>query len=58
MIKDLYLIQVIVNAIVINLAEYLDYSSCKCGKKLVDPLVEECTETRSKISQHNRRKGK
>ena len=46
------------NAIVINLAEYLDYSSCKCGKKLVDPLVEECTETRSKISQHNRRKGK
>ena len=24
--------------------EYLDYSSCKCRKKLIDPLVEECTE--------------
>ena len=24
--------------------EYLDYSSCKCRKKLVDPLLEECTE--------------
>ena len=24
--------------------EYLDYSYCKCRKKLVDPLVEECTE--------------
>ena len=27
-----------------NIGEYLDYSSCKCRKKLVDPLVEECTE--------------
>ena len=24
--------------------EYLDYSNCKCRKKLLDPLVEECTE--------------
>ena len=24
--------------------EYLDYSSCKCRKKLIDPLLEECTE--------------
>ena len=24
--------------------EYLDYSNCKCRKKLVDPLAEECTE--------------
>ena len=24
--------------------EYLDYSNCKCRKKLVDPLIEECTE--------------
>ena len=24
--------------------KYLDYSSYKCKKKLVDPLVEECTE--------------
>ena len=24
--------------------EYLDYSNCKCRKKLIDPLVEECAE--------------
>ena len=27
-----------------NIGEYLDYSDCRCRKKLVDPLVEECTE--------------
>ena len=27
-----------------TIGEYLDYSSCKCRKKLVDPLLEECTE--------------
>ena len=27
-----------------SIGEYLDYSNCKCRKKLVDPLVEECTE--------------
>ena len=27
-----------------GIGEYLDYSNCKCKKKLVDPLVEECTE--------------
>ena len=27
-----------------NIDEYLDYSSCKCRQKLIDPLVEECTE--------------
>ena len=26
------------------IGEYLDYSNCNCRKKLVDPLVEECTE--------------
>ena len=25
--------------------EYLDYKNCKCRKKLVDKLVDECTET-------------
>ena len=25
--------------------EYLDYENCKCKKKLVAPLIEECTET-------------
>ena len=32
-----------------NIGEYLDYSSCKCRKKLVDPLVEECTENINEI---------
>ena len=27
-----------------DIGEYLDYSNCKCRKKLVDSLVEECTE--------------
>ena len=27
-----------------NIGEYLDYSSCKCRKKLIGPLVEECTK--------------
>ena len=27
-----------------NIGEYLNYLSCKCRKKLVYPLVEECTE--------------
>ena len=27
-----------------DVGEYLDYESCKCRKKLVDKLVEECTE--------------
>ena len=39
MVKDLFGILVIE-----YLDEYLDYSSCKCRKKLVDPLVEEFTE--------------
>ena len=32
-----------------NTGQNLDYSDCKCKKKLVDLLIEECTE----ISQHN-----
>ena len=27
-----------------GIGEYLDYSNGKCRKKLIDPLVEECTE--------------
>ena len=27
-----------------NIGEYLNYLNSKCRKKLVDPLVEECTE--------------
>ena len=28
-----------------NFGEYLDYENCKCRKKSVAPLIEECTET-------------
>ena len=27
-----------------DVGEYLDYENCKCRKKLVDKLIEECTE--------------
>ena len=32
-----------------DIGEYLDYENCKCRKKLVDKLVEECTETVEKV---------
>ena len=47
-----------------DIGEYLDYESCKCRKKLVDNLVEECTEnieeTRpvEKLSAKNKNKHK
>ena len=50
MIKDLFGILVIVSVNVINLGEYLDYSRCKCRKKLIDPLVEECIENINETS--------
>ena len=28
-----------------DVGEYLDHENCKCRKKLVDELVDECTET-------------
>ena len=28
-----------------NVGEYLNYENCKCRKKLVDKLVDECAET-------------
>ena len=28
-----------------DVGEYLDYENCKCRKRLVDELVDECTET-------------
>ena len=28
-----------------HVGEYLDYENCTCGKKIVDKLVKECTET-------------
>ena len=46
-IKDLFgiLVIVIVNVIKCDVGKYLDYENCKCRKKLVAPLTEECTET-------------
>ena len=32
-----------------DIGEYLDYKNCKCRKKLVDKLVDECTETVEKV---------
>ena len=36
-----------------DVAEYLDYENCKCRNKLVDKLIEECTENidESKIAE-------
>ena len=33
-----------------DLGEYLDYENCKCIKKLVDKLTEECTETNNEVN--------
>ena len=32
-----------------DIDEYLDYENFKCRKKLVDKLVEECTETNNEV---------
>ena len=37
--------------------KYLDYSNCKCRKKLVDPLIEECTENIDIVTIDNENKG-
>ena len=34
-----------------NIGEYLDYENCKCRKKIVDKLVDECTETVEEIAK-------
>ena len=28
----------------VNVGEYLDYENCKCRKRLIDKLTEECAE--------------
>ena len=33
-----------------DFGKYLDYLDCKCKKKLIDPLVEECTENINETS--------
>ena len=34
---------------VCDIGKYLDYENCKCRKKLVDKLVDECTETTEQV---------
>ena len=41
-----------------DVGEYLDYENCKCRKKLVDKLVEECTENINEIKISECRSGK
>ena len=36
-----------------NFSEYLDYENCKCRKKLVAPLIEECTEIVEEVKLAN-----
>ena len=36
-----------------NFSEYLNYESCKCHKKLVASLIEECTETVEEVKLAN-----
>ena len=36
-----------------NFGEYLDYENCKCRKKLVALLTEECTETVEDVKLNN-----
>ena len=43
-----------------DISEYLDYSNCKCRKRLVDKLIEECTKRidEIEITSENERKNK
>ena len=36
-----------------GVGEYLDYSNCKCKKRLLDPLIEGCTENIDVIKNDN-----
>ena len=48
-IKDLFGIRVIVSAKSCDFSENLDNKSCECRKKLVDKLIEQCTENVDEI---------
>ena len=41
-----------------DIGEYLDYLNCKCRKKLVDKLIEECTEINKITQAENEHKNK
>ena len=57
MTKDLFGILPIVNVNVCDkscdIGEYVDYSNCKCRKKLTDSLIEECTKNIDVIKTDN-----
>ena len=36
-----------------DIGEYLHYENCKCRKKLVDKLIDECTETIEEVKLAN-----
>ena len=36
-----------------DFSEYLDYENCKCRKKLVDKLIDDCTETIEEVKLAN-----
>ena len=36
-----------------DVGEYLDYENCKCRKKLVDKLIEQCTQTVEEVKLAN-----
>ena len=40
-----------------DIGEYLDYENCKCRKKVLDKLVEECTEAVEEV-KHKENKHK
>ena len=40
-----------------GISEYLDYSNCKCRKKLLDILIEECTGNIDIVTIDNENKG-
>ena len=41
-----------------DISEYLGYENCKCRKKLVDKLVEKCTEINEITQTENEHKNK
>ena len=41
-----------------DIGEYLDYSNCKCKKKLVDKIVEECTKNIDEVEIDSENKHK
>ena len=41
-----------------DIGEYLDYSNWKCSKRLIDKLVEECTENIDGVKIDNENKNK